>query len=515
RGLRHPECLMFWRARIKLAVSYAVAIALTVLIIGLVVYFVVERSLDRDISNSIESAAEQLLPRGPARHGAPGGPEGRPDSDGDIGSAGSANGLPSDVFFVVSNASGAVIANPREIDADAIQLDGLAANASVGTDQWNDVSVDGQQYRIATTMLPPNSVVVAGSGILAVSSATQLFLNVGRSLDARNSQLETLFWVLLAGGAVAVLLSGAGGLWLAGRALSPIRDSMETQRRFLSDVSHELRTPIAVIRANNELLLRHTDSTVESNLDQVEAVAEESDHMTRMVDDLLTLARADEGRLQLDQAALDLGSLVEDVTRDMAAVAELHGVKLSAHCSPAAVTGDAGRLRQLALILIDNAVKYTPSGGEVRVTCGREKGRAELSVEDTGPGISVDDQKHVFDRFFRAEKSRSRGLGGSGLGLAIAKRLAEAHDGRISVKSQPGKGSTFTVQLPIRSEAGVAHHGTEPGRAEHGAAEPGGAEPGGAEHGGAEHGGAEHGGAEPGGLGASPAGGQDGARLGR
>ena len=482
---------MFWRARIKLAVSYAVAIALTVLIIGLVVYFVVERSLDRDINNSIESAAEQLLPRGPARHGAPGGPEGRPDSDGDIGSAGSANGLPSDVFFVVSNASGAVIANPREIDADAIQLDGLAANASVGTDQWNDVSVDGQQYRIATTMLPPNSVVAAGSGILAVSSATQpLFLNVGRSLDARNSQLETLFWVLLAGGAVAVLLSGAGGLWLAGRALSPIRDSMETQRRFLSDVSHELRTPIAVIRANNELLLRHTDSTVESNLDQVEAVAEESDHMTRMVDDLLTLARADEGRLQLDQAALDFGSLVEDVTRDMAAVAELHGVKLSAHCSPAAVTGDAGRLRQLALILIDNAVKYTPSGGEVRVTCGREKGRAELSVEDTGPGISVDDQKHVFDRFFRAEKSRSRGLGGSGLGLAIAKRLAEAHDGRINVKSQPGKGSTFTVQLPIRSETGVAHHSTK-------------------------HGGAEPGGAEPGGLGASPAGGQDGARLGR
>jgi len=452
---------MFWRARVKLAVSYAVAIALTVAIIGVVVYLVVERSLDHEINNSIQTAEAQVLPQGGPGRGGGRGPGGAIDN----GSSRSvlANGLASDVFFVVSDSAGGVLANPRQIDAEDFHFDQFISGISDGTSRWNDVNVEGQSYRMATTMLPPNTVVAADGDIVTSPSITgRLYLTVGRSLDARNSQLETLFWVLLACGAVAVVLSGGGGLWLAGRALMPIRDSMETQRRFLSDVSHELRTPIAVIRANNELLLRHTDSTVESNLDQVEAVAEESEHMTRMIDDLLTLARADEGRLQLDQASLDLGSLVEDVTRDMAAVAELHGVQLSSECSPAAVTGDAGRLRQLALILIDNAIKYTPSGGRVRVVCQREKGRAELSVEDTGPGISVDDQKHVFDRFFRAEKSRSRGLGGSGLGLAIARRIAEAHDGKISVKSQAGKGSTFMVQLPIDSEAATVHRAAQP-----------------------------------------------------
>lgn len=453
---------MFWRARVKLAVSYAVAIAATVAIIGVIVYLVVERSLDRDINNSIEGAVQQLLPRSPNGHSGDDGRPGGPPGQGSIGSAGSANGLPSDVFFVVSDASGDVIANPREVDASDLKLDHLAAGTSSATSRWNDVSADGDRYRVETTMLPPNSAVAAGGGILAVSSTSQpLFLSVGRSLASRDNQLETLFWVLLGSGAVAVVLSGGGGLWLAGRALSPIRDSMETQRRFLSDVSHELRTPIAVIRANNELLLRHPDTSVESNLDQVEAVAEESEHMTRMVDDLLTLARADEGRLQLDQAPIDLAALVEDVTRDMAAVAELHGIQLSAECSPVRVSGDAGRMRQLVLILVDNAIKYTPRGGTVRVVCQRERGRAELSVEDSGPGISADDQKRVFDRFFRAEKSRSRGLGGSGLGLAIARRIAEAHGGKISVKSLVGKGSTFTVQLPVGPDAAPAERGNQ------------------------------------------------------
>jgi len=440
---------MFWRARVKLAASYAAAIALTVLVIGVVVYYVVRQSLDHEINSSIQTSATQLLNEdardrallsglggqalGP---GIPGSTN--PDSNADHAPV--ITGLATDVFFVVTDASGAVTSNPRQVDTASIHFNQLMAGATAGS-VWHDVRANGSHYRISTTLMPPLE-----------GTSSPFYLSVGRSLDSRDSQLNTLFWILLSGGAIAVVLSGAGGLWLAGRALSPIRESVETQRRFLSDVSHELRTPIAVIRANNELLLRHPDSTVEANLDQVEAVAVESEHMTRMVDDLLTLARADEGRLALEREPVDFGAVADDVARDMAAIAELHGIEISRECSAVGVQGDARRLRQLVLILIDNALKYTPSGGRVTVTCRRERGKAIFAVEDTGPGIPQDDQKRIFDRFFRAEKSRSRGLGGTGLGLPIARRIAEGHGGQISVTSLPGKGSTFRVQLPVDSE---------------------------------------------------------------
>jgi len=448
---------MFWRARIKLAAFYAVALALTVFVIGTVVYIVVERSLDQQIDSSIRTAQAQLLPSAavlsnPGSAAPRSGLLARGGLDTGAARAVLASGLATDLFFVVTDSRGAVVANPRQIDASDIDFPDLVSAVKNGK-LWRDVSVHGQAYRLETTPLPANSAVAPDGDIFTAPRASgTLYLSVGRSINSRDSQLATLLWVLVAGGGIAVILSGAGGLWLAGRALGPIRESVEMQRRFLSDVSHELRTPIAVIRANNELLLRHAESTIESNLDQVEAVAEEAEQMTRMIDDLLTLARADEGRLRVEVVPIDLGRLADEVVRDMAAVAEHHGIALSATCSATTVVGDRGRLRQLALILIDNAIKYTPPGGSVRVHCRRSGGRVELAVEDTGPGIARDDQQRIFDRFFRAEKSRSRGLGGTGLGLAIASRIAEAHGGRISVASEPGHGSTFTVRLPADGE---------------------------------------------------------------
>jgi signal transduction histidine kinase len=231
----------------------------------------------------------------------------------------------------------------------------------------------------------------------------------------------------------------------------PIRRSLDTQRRFVSDASHELRTPIAVVKANNELLARHPEATIESSYDQIEAVGAEAEHMTHLVDDLLTLARADEGRVTLTKAPLDLGGLAGEIGRDMGALAELRGVELSVETMPVDVEGDAQRLRQLVVILVDNALKYTPAGGHAKLAVARHGRRAELSVSDDGPGLSPENQKRVFDRFFRVSEARTRGEGGSGLGLAIAKWIAEAHDGRITVESTPGHGATFTVRFPVRA----------------------------------------------------------------
>lgn len=146
---------------------------------------------------------------------------------------------------------------------------------------------------------------------------------------------------------------------------------------------------------------------------------------------------------------LELAALTEEVVRDMGALAEVRGVQLNCEAGPTRVLGDSARLRQLLVILIDNSLKYASEGGNVHVRCMADGGRAELTVTDDGAGIDPADQRHIFERFYRADSERTRSKGGTGLGLAIGKWIAEAHGGRISVQSQPGHGTTFTVKLPL------------------------------------------------------------------
>jgi signal transduction histidine kinase len=230
--------------------------------------------------------------------------------------------------------------------------------------------------------------------------------------------------------------------------LRPIRRTLDSQRRFVSDASHELRTPLAVLRANNELLQRHPEQVISANMEQVEAVALEAEHMSRLVDDLLTLARADEGRLLGRRELVDASEIAAEVVRDIQPLAARKSIELTLDASPALIEGDPQRLRQLVLILLDNAVKYTPESGSVRVACHRTGRSVTVSVTDTGVGIPPADRERVFERFSRLESSRTRTeAGGTGLGLAIAREIATAHAGHIALESPAGGGSTFTVRL--------------------------------------------------------------------
>ncbi|MBI2767296.1 MAG: hypothetical protein HYX53_15475 [Chloroflexi bacterium] len=426
---------MFTRARMLLAAWFAGALAVTIIAIGAVVYAVVRNNLDQQLDDSIRAsnaelqAGAKMPPKGPP----PGGGPGPSDGDGDDYSRRLA-GISSDIFYVITAADGTIQGNPRNVDTAGIDFAELASAAGSGQ-YWGDISSGGTRYRVTTS---PWSGTAGG------------YLTVGRSLESRDQQLRSLLLVLVIGGLSGVVLSGAGGLWLAGRALVPIRRSLDTQRRFVSDASHELRTPLAVVRANSELLLRHLDATVESRLDQVEAITLETEHMTHLVEDLLTLARADEGAANLALGTEDLGAIVEEVGHELGALAELHGVRLAVETSPAVVAGDRQRLRQLAVILIDNALKYTPEGGRVAVRCRVVRKHAEFSITDSGPGIPAKDHDRIFDRFVRLDSSRTRSAGGSGLGLAIAQSIAQAHGGRINVESQAGHGATFVVRLPLQ-----------------------------------------------------------------
>jgi two-component system, OmpR family, sensor kinase len=228
--------------------------------------------------------------------------------------------------------------------------------------------------------------------------------------------------------------------------LTSIQGAYTAQQRFVSDASHELRAPLTAIQANLELLQRHPEM---SDADRSEALAEaerESSRLGRLVADLLALARADAG-LPIRHAPVDLDAVVLDAVATGRTLARGQVVTLDA-LEPVQVLGDEDRLKQLLLILLDNALKYTPTGGRIEVGLQRAGDEAEVFVRDTGVGISDQDLPHIFERFYRADPARGRDPGGTGLGLPIAQWIAEQHGGRIAITSRPGEGTDATVRLP-------------------------------------------------------------------
>lgn len=318
------------------------------------------------------------------------------------------------------------------------------------------------------------------------------YLQIGLRMDSSDESLSQLTRLLLGGWMVGVLLGGAGGAFLARRALRPIDDVTNTaraiaeagdlgrripvsrardevgrlamtfndmltrlealfqaQQRFTADISHELRTPLTTIRGNLDLI-RRMHVADDASLDAAQG---EIERMTRLVGDLLLLAQADAG-LPIRREPVALDAVMYEVFDQMRTIAD--GVSVGASAEDAvAVMGDADRLKQLMINLVGNAVRYTPAGGSVTLDLKRQHGWAVFSVSDTGPGIPPEHLPHIFERFYRVEKSRSRheagangASSGAGLGLSIAQWIAQSHGGRIEAQSEVGKGTVFTVYLP-------------------------------------------------------------------
>jgi len=301
-----------------------------------------------------------------------------------------------------------------------------------------------------------------------------------------DNALRLLLLVRVGGGLVAILASAVVGRLLAAQALRPIDTITQTalaisraddldkriaqvgpqdevgrlattfnvmldrleglfraQQRFIADISHELRSPLTTIRGNVDLLQR-MNCVDKPSLDAIRA---ESERMTRLVGDLMLLAQADAGQ-PIRRERVELDTLMLEVFRQVRPLTE--GIELSiGEEDQATVLGDPDRLKQLLLNLVDNAIKYTPHGGRVTLGLRRAEGWAVLSVADTGVGIPAKDLPHIFERFYRVDKARSRAAGGSGLGLSIVQWIVQAHGGRIEARSEPGQGTVFTAWLPL------------------------------------------------------------------
>ena len=321
------------------------------------------------------------------------------------------------------------------------------------------------------------------------------FVVIGQSLKELQFAQRHLLILLAISNPLALLLASLGGLWLAHEALKPVdrltraaerigrgnfserveeprttdeigrlantfnemisklEQAFERERRFTADASHELRTPLAVLRGDIEVALRR-DRSLEEYKRVLTSSLEEIERITRLTDDLLTLARSDAGEKVLELAPVRLDRLALEAHSYIRPLAEAAGIDLACEGtqSPIVVEGDEKRLKQLLVNLLENAIKYTPAGGRARLSIATQDSSALLEVSDTGRGIPAGSLPHIFERFYRQTDPRDSRVTGFGLGLAISKWIVDAHRGSIEAESSEGKGSRFTVRLPLAGQ---------------------------------------------------------------
>ncbi|MEB3358530.1 MAG: HAMP domain-containing sensor histidine kinase [Synechococcales bacterium] len=280
------------------------------------------------------------------------------------------------------------------------------------------------------------------------------YVRVSQSAAAEHEELERLLYGMGWGGVLAIALIGTTGWWLTQRSLQPIEQSVHQLKQFTADASHELRSPITAIRTAVEVMQTHPERIHPADVTKLELIASATQHMGRLVEDLLILARSDTSSDHSSSTgiAIPIDELLDDLVQWLQPQAQTQAIQLATTPLPEVqVRGDADQLRRLFLNLLENALHYTPAGGSVQVSLALQDAYppfACIHVKDTGIGIAPEQIPHVFDRFWRADQARDRRSGGTGLGLAIAQAIARIHGGKITVTSQLGVGSCFRVEIP-------------------------------------------------------------------
>ncbi|WP_192797878.1 sensor histidine kinase [Bacillus luti] len=273
-------------------------------------------------------------------------------------------------------------------------------------------------------------------------------IQIVRDITAEEEMLNTLFLILVIGCSIGSLCAIGIGFFLAGRALVPIQNSWEKQQQFVSDASHELRTPLAVIQSKTDVLFQSPSATIEERAMDISTISKECRRLSKLVSNLLLLARSDSNQIEMDKKTFGLDKLLEEIVEPYKEIASYQEkamiLKVERDIS---FMGDRERIHQMMVILLDNAMKYTNEGGHIQIDCTQTSGSIRIQVKDDGIGVKEDDIPKLFDRFYQGDKARSKSEG-AGLGLSIANWIVEKHYGKISVESKWGEGTCFEVILP-------------------------------------------------------------------
>jgi heavy metal sensor kinase len=459
--------------RVRLTLWYGTALASVLVVCGVILYGALAKALKEHVDRSLEETAA-VAERSLEEHRF--GPfllyEDLSQDFPELATL--------DKFFQIFGPTGQITIQSPNIQSRDIPLSRTALQAALaGQTTFESVRFSGEPP-IRLISVP----VMHGGSLVNI-------VRVGTSLQALEETLHRLLIILLITMPLALLASLGGGWFLAGRALRPVgaitqaaeriaggdltqrltvptaqdeigrlaatfnamidrlEASFQQVRQFTSDASHELRTPLTVLKGETELALRRPRSSDDYRV-VLESSLEEIERMSRIVDELLFLSRADLGEIKMESRPVRLDHLFDDLKRQAEVLGYEQGVQIvTGLIEPATVAGDDMRLGELVLNLLDNAIKYSPPGGRVEMSLVTQDGMARLSVSDQGIGVAREEHAHIFDRFYRTDAARAHTKKGTGLGLAICQWIVDAHHGTIEVHSEPGKGSTFTVVLPL------------------------------------------------------------------
>ncbi|WP_141604424.1 sensor histidine kinase [Terrilactibacillus laevilacticus] len=287
---------------------------------------------------------------------------------------------------------------------------------------------------------------------IKLSGENQTSFIIEKVVDVTNEQaiLKVLLMIMVYGLVTGALISVIAGYFLARRSLRPIQVAWDKQNEFVADASHELRTPLTIIQVKTERLLQKPHNKIYEMSDTIAATLKETRRLSKMVGQLLTLARSDANRLEIKEEQLVLNEVIKQVVEPFQELAEFEdkSLMLSIGQDPIKIKGDREKIHQLLVILLDNAMKFTKENGQINVLCKSEGTSAIIEVKDNGIGISQENVTKIFDRFFQSDASRSD-KEGTGLGLSIAKWIVDKHKGKLSVKSKLDEGTTFTIMFPL------------------------------------------------------------------
>lgn len=273
----------------------------------------------------------------------------------------------------------------------------------------------------------------------------------GTNISEETQIIRTLLLILVTLSILFIIASALLGFWMAGRAMIPISNAFKRQKEFTADASHELRTPLSIMQSSLEVIeAEDREKLSPFSVTVLDDLKDEVKRMAHLVNDLLFLARSDLGKEQINKEWFSMTDLLEKVQRKFQYEAEKKSLQLNVTIqNEIRAYGDVEKITQLLFILIDNAIKYNVQNGNVSISACKDNNQIKIDVSDTGVGIPAEHQNRIFDRFYRVDQARSRENGSSGIGLSIANWIVQVHKGKIAVKSEEGKGTTFSIYLPL------------------------------------------------------------------
>ena len=275
-----------------------------------------------------------------------------------------------------------------------------------------------------------------------------VYIQLLANVDGEQQTLSNLTNMLVLGTSILIAIALIVSYALSKRVMKPIVENYRKQTEFVQNASHELRTPLTIIQAGQELLLRDPNSKIIDNSESINQTLKETRRMTKLIKELMDLARADSNKIKIEKVETDINKLIEEIVLPYEEYASMQQKEIDLDLSyNKLIKIDRNKINQLMVILLDNAIKYTNNGDKIVIKTYPKDGKLNIEVQDTGIGISEEDIPHIFDRFYRADKSHSKKIEGTGLGLSIASTIVEMHNGTIKVKNNEPKGTIFIVKL--------------------------------------------------------------------